>query len=348
MRGTDYMRYTSQMIKRYGLILGAIGIFAVLVFYIGCRSNSTEDNHLSVRLTWLHQAQFAGIYSAEDKGYYKDEGLDVTVNAGGIEYSSVKMVSAGSDDIGLTSADQVLLGRSKGAPLVALAAMYQRSPVVLFSIKDAGIDSPEKLRQKKIGIKYGDNTEVPVRALLDKYGIGKNDYSEVSVSYDVTPILEGRVDVLPGFSINEPLSLVEKGKQINQIYTADFGVNFYADVIFTREEVLVKNKDLVEKFLRATLKGYQYAINHPDEAITSVLKRSPNANKAHERLMLEASSKLWKPTPESTFGAMDISNWQAIQSYMLNTKLNDGKPLFEKPVDLAKVVNTEILQKASK
>ena len=320
----------------------ALAIVAVAVL-TSCSRKTIQDNHLSIRLTWLHQAQFAGVYEAEDLGYYKAEGLDVTVNAGGIEYSSVKMVSAGTDDIGLTSADQVLLGRSKGAPLVALAAMYQRSPVVLFSLKDAGIDSPEKLRQRKIGIKYGDNTEVPVRALLDKYAIGKNDFSEISVSYDVTPMLAGKVDVLPGFSINEPLSLIEKGKQINQIFAADYGVNFYADVVFTREDVLAKKKPLVEKFLRATLKGYQYAIDHPDEAVASVLKRSPNANKDHERLMLEASAKLWKPSPESKLGAMDLSNWEAIQSYLLKTRLNDGKPLLDSPVDLAKVVNAEVL-----
>lgn len=322
------------------LTVGAL----VLVLFILLKSEP-QENKLRVRLTWLHQAQFAGIYSAEDQGYYKSEGLDVSIYPGGIEYSSVKMVLTGTDDIGLTSADQILLARAKGVPLVALAAMYQRSPVVLFSLKKSGITRPEHLPGKKIGIKYGDNTEVPIRALLQKTGIKKGEYEEVSVSYDIAPLLDGRVDVLPGFALNEPLSLREKGYDVNLIYVADYGINFYADVIFTREDVLAKKKDSIDRFLRATLRGYEYALAHPNAAVASTKIRAPEAKEEHELAMLEVSASLWRPTTNSQLGKMELANWEAIQETLISTRVQDGTSLLKEQVDLNRFADVDALRR---
>jgi NitT/TauT family transport system substrate-binding protein len=289
---------------------------------------------LRVRLTWLHQAQFAGLYCAEDQEYYKNTGVNVSINPGGIDYSSVKMVSAKTDDIGITSADQILLARSKGVSLVALAAMYQKSPVVLFSLKSKGILKPEDLRGKKIGIKYGDNTEVPIRALLQQIGLKKGDFEEVSVSYGVEPLIDGRADVLPGFALNEPLSLQEKGYEVNLIYLADYGINFYADVIFTREDVLVERRGDVTKFLNATLDGYRYAIEHPAEAVKATLRRIPEAKEPHEAEMLRVSTALWKPAADTTLGQMDMNTWARTEEALISFGLQKEKVDLQKMIEL--------------
>src|SRR5205807_865150 len=114
------MRTKQHIFKTTGLTY--LTLLLALIGLNACRPDS-KQKQLRVRLTWLHQAQFAGIYLAEDQGFYKNAGLNVTINAGGIEYSSVKMVTAGTDDLGLTSADQILLARAKGVPLIALAAL---------------------------------------------------------------------------------------------------------------------------------------------------------------------------------------------------------------------------------
>ncbi|HYD25206.1 MAG TPA: ABC transporter substrate-binding protein [Croceibacterium sp.] len=306
-------------------------------------SPQQDDATLKVRLTWLDQAQFAGVYVAEDQGFYEDAGLDVSVSPGGIEYPSIKMVAAGTDDIGLTSADQILIAREKGIPVVALAAMYQKSPVVLFSLKSSGITRPEDLRGKRIGFKYGDNTEVPLRALLRRFGIGPGDYEEVAVGYDATLLINGTVDVLPGFAMNEPLALKENGYELNEIYLSDYGINFYADVLFTRADVLEAKGEAVRKFVAATLQGYSYAIDHPDDAVAATLRRNREGNRTHERGMLEASIPLWRPAPNAQLGMMSLANWASIQRVLLETAIQGGSPLLQRPQDLRAVINPSYL-----
>ncbi len=326
--------------KKTFFVIALIVCLLVVAIALMLNSRSAPEEHkpINVRLTWLHQAQFAGVYSAADQGFYESKDLDVFIKPGGIEYSSVKMVSTGVDDIGMSSADQILIARSKGVPLVALTAMYQKSPVVLFSLKENNIVAPEDLRGKKIGFKYGDNTEVPVRALLRKYNLNEGEYEEVPVSYDPTPLLDGRVDVLPGFVLNEPLSLKEKGHELNVIYLADYGINFYADVIFTREDILESRQEDIDTFLDATLEGFNYAITNPEDAIDSTMKRNPEANREHEMNMLKASIPLWQPSDDAELGHMDLENWETIQHTLIQTSVKDGGSLLKEPQNLQSVV----------
>jgi NitT/TauT family transport system substrate-binding protein len=333
--------------RKWAIVVVAVAVLSVgLAVFLKYRSGGQPNNGnplglapLSVRLTWLHQAQFAGFYLASDQGFYKALGLSVDLKPGGIEYPSIKMVSAGSDEIGVAGADQVVLARSKGVPVVALAAMYQKSPVVLFSLKQSGITSPKDLIGKRVGIKYGDTTELTVRALLRKEGISDRDIKEVSVSYDPSPLIQGRVDVLSGFAINEPISLNEKGYDINQILVADYGVHLYADVIFTTEEVLAKKRGTITKFLAATIKGYQYAIDHPDEAASATVKRNTNAKPDHERRMVEASTPLWKPTGKK-LGEMQESEWVQIVSMLTS------HGLLKEALNPSQFVNYDLLMEA--
>ncbi len=300
-----------------------------------------QADSLSVRLTWLHQSQFAGLYLAADKGFYKDAGLTVDLKAGGLEYPSIKMATVGNDEIGITSADQILLARSKGAPVVALAAMYQKSPAVLFSLKKTGILTPNDLRGKRIGIKYGDNSEIPIRALLRKIGLSEKDITEVSVSYDPSPLIQGQVDAFADFAINAPLTVEEKGYQINEILPADYGINMYADVIFTTEDVLRRKRPAIIAFLRATIKGYQYAIDHPDEAVSATLKRDANLKPDHERRMFDASVPFWKPAG-SRLGEMKEEDWAGLNDILLSSGL------LKQRVSLNQAINYDVLKEAYK
>jgi ABC-type nitrate/sulfonate/bicarbonate transport system substrate-binding protein len=288
----------------------------------------------------VDQSQFAGLYLAVDKGFYKDAGVNVELKPGGIEYPSIKMATVGNDEIGITSADQILLARSKGAPVVALAAMYQKSPAVLFSLRKSGISTPNDLRGKKVGLKYGDNSEIPIRALLRKFGIEK-DIKEVSVSYDPSPLIQGQVDCFADFAINAPLAVEEKGYEVNEIFPADYGINMYADVIFTTEAVLAKKRSTIIEFLRATLRGYQYAIDHPDEALAATLKRDANLKSELQRRMFQASVPLWK-TSGKRLGEMQAADWEQLNDILLTSGLLTQK------VPLNEVINYDLLNEAYK
>src|SRR5471030_2636402 len=130
---------------------------------------------VTVRLKWFNQAQFAGYYVAKEKGYYQEAGLEVSIQPGGPDFPAIQMVAGGNEQFGVTSADQILVARGKGVPVVAVAVLYRKSPFVLFSLKQSGIDKPEKFREKKIGVKLGGNEELIYRAMLGKAVVAAKD-----------------------------------------------------------------------------------------------------------------------------------------------------------------------------
>ena len=161
---------------------------------------------VTVRLKWFNQAQFAGFYVAQEKGFYKSAGLDVNIQPGGPDFPAVQMVTGGNEQFGVTGADQILIARSKGVPIVALAVIYRRNPFVLFSLAEVRHQDAGRLVGKKVGVKIGGNEELIYRAVLAKAKIDKSQLTEIPVKFDITPLLTGTIDVWPGYLINEVLA----------------------------------------------------------------------------------------------------------------------------------------------
>jgi len=271
---------------------------------------------VSVRLKWLHQAQFAGFYVAKEKGFYESEGLDVTLNAGGVDFPAVQMVAGGGEDFGVTAADQILLARDKGVPVVALAVIYRKSPMVYFSLKDSGITKLQDFVGKRAGVKLGGNEELTYRAMIRKAGIDPKSVNEVVIKYDISPLLQGKVDVWPGYAINEPIVAEERGFPVNLIWPSDYGVSLYADTVFATEKTIAERPEIVQKFVRATVRGWQYAIEHPDEAVQCTLTYGEKLDAGHETRMMEASIPLVKPD-DAPVGSMDKDTWAGMAQLLL-------------------------------
>src|SRR3984893_3459429 len=117
------------------------------------------EESVTVRLKWLHQAQFAGFYVAKEKGFYKSAGLNVDIQPGGPDFPAIQMVNGGSEQFGVTGADQILIARSQGGPVVAIAVIFRRNPFVLFSLAKSGIQTPADYVGKNVGVKIGGNEE---------------------------------------------------------------------------------------------------------------------------------------------------------------------------------------------
>jgi NitT/TauT family transport system substrate-binding protein len=132
------------------------------------------DESVTLRLKWFHQAQFAGFYVAKEKDFYKSAGLNVDIQPGGPDFPAIQMVTGGNEQFGVTGADQILIARSKGVPVVALAVIFRRNPFVLFSLAKSGIKTPTDYVGKNIGVKIGGNEELIYRAVLAKAGVDKN------------------------------------------------------------------------------------------------------------------------------------------------------------------------------
>jgi NitT/TauT family transport system substrate-binding protein len=308
---------------RYRAMTSAI--FLVLSSFFAAHAGEA----VTVRLKWFNQAQFAGFYVAQQNGYYKAAGLDVNIQPGGPDFPAVQMVTGGSEQFGVTGADQILIARSKGVPVVALAVIYRRNPFVLFSLTKSGIKTPADFAGKTVGVKIGGNEELIYRAVLAKAGMDKSKLTEMPVKFDITPLLTGTVDVWPGYLINEVLAAKEKGFDVNVIYPADFGIDLYADTLFTTEKMLKEKPEVVRSFVAATLKGWDTAIAAPEDAAKITVKfGGDKLTYDHELAMMKASLPLLKPDGKPV-GFMDEAGWDAAQKLLL------GAGFQKQPVNVA-------------
>jgi NitT/TauT family transport system substrate-binding protein len=299
--------------------------------------NARADDAVTVRLKWLNQAQFAGFYVAKDQGFYKAAGLDVDVQPGGPDFPAIQMVAGGNEQFGVTGADQILIARSKGVPVVALAVIYRRNPFVLFSLAKSGIKTPADYVGKKVGVKIGGNEELIYRAVMAKAGIDKSKVTEIPVKFDIAPLLTGDIDVWPGYLINEVLAAKEKGFDVNIVAPVDYGIDLYADTLFTTEKMLKEKPDLVKKFVAATLQGWNAAIAVPEEAAKITVKYGDKLTFDHELAMMKASIPLLKPD-DKPFGYMDEAGWNSAQKLLL------GAGMQKEPVNIAAAFNAPATQ----
>lgn len=295
--------------RHIGLRIGLCLLIFAVALTVGC--SRKEEGEISIRLKWLHQAQFAGFYYAKEAGLYSENGLDVTLHPGGVDYPAIQLVASGSDDFGVTGADQILLARAKGVPVVAIACIYRKSPFVLFTLSESGIRSLEDAKGKRVGVKLGGNEELTYRAMLKKAGMNASDVTEVPVKFDITPLLTGQIDVWPGYSINEPITAEEQGHEVNLIWPDHYGIHLYADVLFTTEEMIRTNPQTVTAVVRATVRGWQEAFKSPDKAVQFTIQQSNQLSAEHERRMLDASAALVKPDKEA-IGWMDEDTWSSM------------------------------------
>jgi ABC-type nitrate/sulfonate/bicarbonate transport system substrate-binding protein len=297
---------------------------------------SPAEEAITIRLKWLHQAQFAGYYVAKEKGYYKAASLDVTIEPGGPDFPAVQMVAGGNEQFGVTGADQVLIAREKGVPVVALAVLYRKNPFVLFALSKSGIDKPAKFVGKNVGVKIGGNEELIYRAVIKSAGVDKSQLVEMPVKFDLTPLLTGQVEVWPGYIINEVVAAQEKGFSVNIIYPADYGVSLYADTLFTTEKMLKEKPALVRSFMAATMKGWNDAVANPEEAAKITVKYGSKLTYEHELAMMRASVPLLKPD-NKPLGSMDEAGWKAVEALLL------GGKFLKAPVALEKAYTGEYL-----
>jgi NitT/TauT family transport system substrate-binding protein len=303
--------------------------FVIMLVCGGLGAVAHAADAVTVRLKWYNQAQFAGFYVAQDKGIYKSAGLDVNIQPGGPDFPAVQMVAGGNEQFGVTGADQILIARSKGVPVVALAVIYRRNPFVLFSLAKSGIKTPADWVGKKIGVKIGGNEELIYRAVLAKAGIDKSKLTEIPVKFDMTPLLAGSIDVWPGYLINEVIEAKEKGFAVNVVAPSAYGIELYADTLFTTEAMLKNKPDVVHRFVAATLQGWNAAIAAPEEAAKITVKYGDKLTYAHELAMMKASVPLLEPDSKP-LGFMDAAGWSSAQQLLL------GAGFQKEPVDVAK------------
>ena len=292
-------------------------------------------DQVSVRLKWAHEAQFAGFYAADQKGFYAEENIAVTQNPGGLEYDEALMVASGQDDFGIVVAEEVLAARGKGIPLVTIAVIYRKNPSVFFTLKESGIKKPVDFIGKKVAVNP-DDFQLP--AMMARLGIDMAQFEAVPPDYSMDAFFAGEVDVWEGYLTSQVLTAREKGYELNIIYPDDYGIHVYGDSIVTTERMIEENPDLVERFLRATLRGWYYAIENPAEAVDMTLQYDPLLDRNHQMRMMETQTPLIH-TGEAEIGRMEDSVWQQMHQMLL-----DGGVLAQ-PINISEAYTTQFLNK---
>jgi NitT/TauT family transport system substrate-binding protein len=309
-------------------IIAAVLIIALLLF-LGCTNTTTETN-VSVRLPIpVVEAGQTPFYVANDLGFYEVEGLNVIFNLGSQELNPVSMVTLGTDDFGvLGGPDTLVVARDKDKPLKAIAVLHENSnfPVIL-TLKDSGIETLKDLDEKKVGFFYGHISTDILRALFNKESIA---VQEVDVGFDYSQLLSKSIDAQWAFRQTAGITLPSKGVKLNVIQPADYGINSHGYTIFVREEFITKNPEIIEKFLRATLKGVRYSAKHPEKSIDILLKYDSKLDKDTElqRLAVYNLATSTKPYGKMTYDMFDETMQRLLDEKVISKSI-DAKDLFD-------------------
>ena len=274
-------------------------------------------------------------YVAQDKGYYAEEGLNVTFNLGSRELNPVKMVETGNDTFGvLGGPDTLLVAISKGYALKAVSILHKNSNFpCLITLKSSGVTKLDQLQGEKIGFFYGHISTDVLRNFLRKEHI---KYHEVDVGFDYNQLIHGHVAAEWAFTVTAGLELPFKGIPINIISPADYGITTDGYTIFAKNALVEKDPELVKRFLRATFKGIAFTIKHPEEALESLLKRNSNLN--HE-LSLKRLKEYILVTSSPEYGFMDKTMFETAYR-----RLKDEN-VIKHDFNISRAFTTEILSK---
>lgn len=244
-----------------------------------------------LQLRWHHQPQFAGYYMAQAKGFYRDAGLDVSIRAGDGNHIPVVEVNEGKAQFGVGNMEVFTLW-AEGYPFIALAAIYQHSPNVLIARGDRHITSLADLAGRKVMLFPGDlNPEI--MAMLTKAGIKGSDLQRVTTSTDIQAFITGKVDAFSAYLTNEPYLLDQLGVSYRIFDPHAMGMDFYSDLLFTSRQYLLKHPKTVAAFRAASLKGWNYALDHPEETLQVIRQRYQlTQSEGHMRFEFDTAQQL--------------------------------------------------------
>ncbi len=280
----------------------------------GANEKTTPSNVIRVNalLDWKASMQNAAFYLAKSRGYYDNANLEISISEGNGAPEATALIGSGTYDIGISSGAATVIGIAKGLAVVAVAQMYQRTPTVIYSFVDTGINKPKDLYGKIIGINYDSINADEYRAFLAATKLDKSKIKEVAVSWGAEPILSGNADGLLDYADNEPVILeVRTGKKVNKLYLADYGVKAYGLNIIANTNYMQENPQVIKRFLDATLRAWEELIEHPEQAAIEFGALHPNRDLMADTLSAKVVGELStsEATKEHGLGYQNENDW---------------------------------------
>jgi NitT/TauT family transport system substrate-binding protein len=278
---------------------------------LGLIGGTASAQDLTLQLKWVTQAQFGGYYVAQDKGFYDEEGLNVTIKPGGPDIAPTQVIAGGGADVMVDWMPAALSAREKGLPLVNIAQPFKSSGMMLTCLAESGVKTPEDFPGRTLGVWFFGN-EFPFLSWMSHLGIstegGPDGVEVLKQAFNVDPLLQKQADCISTMTYNEYWQIIDAGITPEQLITfkyEDQGVATLEDGLYVLEDRLQDEafKETLAKFVRASMKGWKYAAEHPDEAADIVLENDETGaqTEEHQRRMMREVSKL----TEGTDGTLD-------------------------------------------
>ena len=338
--------------------------FILLALLVLLSAASAQDELVDVvfQSKWFPQAQFAGYFVAIDQGFYEEEGLSVTVLDGGNVNPTVQ-VASGNADFGTDWIANMLVQRDQGLEVVQIAQIYQASGYRLVALEGGDIETFDDLAGNTVGV-WGFGNEFVTQAIFDVLGFTSNldptvtnpDVEAVVYAFDPALVFPDQVDAASAMTYNELDQIVGLGYPLDDLVVLDpseIDAALLEDLIFTRPEVLASDDfkgsgmsgaEVAERFVRASIRGWEYAIENPEEAVFIVLgycgdtcsgSGSTQSPLIHQSWQMARVAELVKPTPDTVVGAIDRNDWERSVELLEQVGLISEQFAFDDVVDLS-------------
>ena len=294
--------------------LAAVGLWAGM-------AQAADD--LTLQLKWVTQAQFAGYYVAKDKGFYDEAGLDVTIKPGGPDIAPTQVIAGGGADVVVEWMPAALAAREKGLPLGNIAQPFKHSGMMLTCLKETGIKTPEDFRGRTLGVWFFGN-EFPFLSWMSQLGIptdgSENGIKVLKQGFNVDPLLQRQADCISTMTYNEYWQVIDAGIKPEELVTfkyEDQGVATLEDGLYVTEDKLDDPAmvDKLVRFVRASMKGWKWAEENPDDAAMIVLDNDATGaqTEKHQKRMMGEIAKL----TAGSNGALDPADFErTVQSLL--------------------------------
>jgi NitT/TauT family transport system substrate-binding protein len=277
---------------------------------ISVRALASDRASINMQLGWIPGGNQVGEVVAKRLGYYEQEGIDFRIQPGGPNIDGVAIVASGRFEIGeISSSPSIMLAVSQGLPIKCIAVGLQQHPYSFFSLRKNPIQTPHDMIGKRIGIQA--TGMVLLKALLAKNKIPENQVNIVPIGADMMPLLSGQVDAVTGWETNTT-ALKVLGPDRVDLRLWDTGVRLYALPYYATTSTLRDHPDTVQRFLRATARGWIYANTHRDQAVDLLIKEFPSLNRADERIAIDSfmTYAFNQTTQGQGWGTMDPGVWK--------------------------------------
>lgn len=261
---------------------------------------------VKLTLQWVTQAQFAGYYAAQEKGYYKDEGIDLTIQPGGPDVNPIQLIVSGDTDIAIQQFGAVLSARETGADILSIGQVFERGGYRLLSFKDKGLDAADKFKGKTVGLWGG--FQPAFSATAGKYNLSlDSDVKVFNQGFDMVAFLDGQIDLASAMTYNEYAQALAgaPGKELSVFDFNKEGTATLEDTIATSRKWLDANPDAAVGFLRATAKGWAYCRDNWKDCVQIVLKNGTALPENFQTWQMNEVNKLLWP---STNGVLNLTD----------------------------------------